>query len=92
MLRFLPLMMGVMHAVCSFLALILSIAIDVYIFSDGYIWGVILIPGGIVPLGIILYSVLTKNSSWWIVVLGCVASVATTLAHITLIGAASTVV
>ena len=92
MLRFLPLVIGVMHAVCSFLALILSIEVGVYIFSGGYVWTVIFIPGGIVPLGIILYSVLTKNSSWWIVVLGCVASVATTLAHITLIGAASTVV
>ena len=92
MLRFLPLMIGVIHAVCSFLALILSIEVGVDIFSDGYVWTVIFIPGGIVPLGIILYSVLTKNSSWWIVVLGCVASVVTTLAHIALIVTTSTVV
>ena len=93
MKRFSPIMIGLLHGVFSFLILVLVISSDPsVIFSSGYAWVFVLIPGVCVPAGIVLHRILKKNHAWWIVGLGCVISFATTVMHIVLIVSGSAVV
>jgi len=93
MKRFAPILIGLLHAILSFLTLIFVISnTTTFLFSMGYTFIHILIPGILVPAGIILYRIIKKNSAWWIVGIGCLISLATTFAHFAFIVSASSAI
>ena len=89
MKRFHPLLIALLHAAVSFAMLILVVSSNpANLFSLGYALVFVLMPGIIVPVGIIWHGIQSRTYSWWLVGLGCVISIATTFTHIYVVGGA----
>lgn len=93
MKQFIPIGIGLVHAVLTVGIVMAFVAIDPgVLFSLEYAILVLIIPAIMVPCGLIANQIMRQRFHWLAVIVGCVISIATSLLHLRFLGEAMMVV